>query len=72
MTIIPFRKNQAFQPDTVRAMDIAYGNACSRLELSQGAAETVDRVAAKVIDIASRGERDPKRLCERMLQHLSL
>ncbi len=71
MTIIPFRKNQAFHPDAVRAMGIAYDNACSRLGLSQAAGNDLDRVAAEVIDVARHGERDPGKLCERVLQQLS-
>ena len=68
MPITPFLKNQAFGPETIEAMGIAYRKACARLKLPEtGRNGTAELVAAKIIDLAQYGERDPDELCRRVL-----
>jgi hypothetical protein len=66
-TIIPFLQDNAFDPEAVRAMSNALEDVCTKLELNgdQRARETM---AARIIELARRGERDPERLSERVLR----
>lgn len=63
-TILPFLKNQGvFEPDMTSAMSAAFEAACKELELTNGADSEREAVAVHIIELARRGERDPKRLC---------
>jgi hypothetical protein len=67
-TIIPFLKGQSvFDPEAVRAMSMALDQACDVLKLPETAARERETVAVRIIELAHRGERDPGRLCERVL-----
>jgi hypothetical protein len=67
-TILPFLKNRAvFDPETVRAMSAAFDEACRALKLPDGAKRERETVAVRIIDLARRGERNAKRLCEHAL-----
>lgn len=71
MPITPFLKNQAFDPQLVQAMGIAYQRACERLRLTETADIATEVIASKIIRMAQQGERDPERLCQRVLQDLN-
>jgi hypothetical protein len=67
-TIIPFLKSQSvFDPDALRAMSAALDQACDALKLPETAARERETVAARIIELARRGEFDVTRLRERVL-----
>jgi hypothetical protein len=67
-TILPFVRGQSvFDPETLRAMSAALDQACHALKLPDTAARERETVAVKIVELARRGERDPERLCERVL-----
>jgi hypothetical protein len=72
MPITPFLKNQAFDPQLVQAMSLAYQRACERLRLTETADIATEVIASKIIRMAQQGERDPDRLCRRVLQELDV
>ena len=65
--IIPFLQDDAFGPDELRAMSTALEEVCRMLEVDhdQGAREVV---AARILELARRGECDPERLRDRVLR----
>jgi hypothetical protein len=67
MPITPFLKNQAFNPELIRAMGMAFDSACRQLGLSTTQDGATEMVAAKIIQLAQQGENDPDRLCRRVL-----
>ena len=68
MTITPFLKHQAFGPEVIQAMGVAFQNACRRLRLGNAARDrAAELVASKIIDLAQRGERDPDILYRRTM-----
>jgi len=58
---MPFRDLEGFDDDTRRAMTQAFTAVCSRLSLEPDDPERQE-VAAQIIELASRGERDPGKL----------
>jgi hypothetical protein len=61
----------AFDPDDIKAITAAYEIALKRLDLVDRKAATAVLVAKATIQIAKDGERDPKRLSERVVHALS-
>ena len=59
MPIIPFLKGQAFDPELVEAMGAAFSKTCDALELADRTDPVTARVAAKIIELAERGLRNP-------------
>ncbi len=72
MPITPFLKNQAFQPELIRAMGVAFESACARLGLSRSEDRATEMVAAKIIQFAQQGESDPDTLCRRVLHDFNV
>jgi len=67
--ILPFLKeNAVFEPEATQAMSTAFEDACRELKLSDAAAREREAIAVRIIELARRGERDPARLCERVLR----
>ena len=65
-------QNDAFDPETLRAMGVAFDRACAALR-SFGRAGTVQEIIAQeIVDRAKEGERDPGRLCEQSLMALGI
>jgi hypothetical protein len=65
--IVPFLKGEpAFDPADIKAMSMALDDVCKALLLNsdERAKETV---AARIIELAGRGERSPIRLRDRVL-----
>jgi beta-phosphoglucomutase-like phosphatase (HAD superfamily) len=58
---MPFRDLEGFDDDTKRAMTQAFDAACERLGLEPDDPERQE-VAAQIIELAARGERDPGKL----------
>jgi hypothetical protein len=68
-TILPFlREVSVFDPEATEAMSQAFERVCGALKLTEGAAHAREVVATRIIELATRGERDPGRLSERVLR----
>ena len=68
-TILPFlRDPSVFEPEAVQAMSKAFDDACRALKLAPGAAQERETLAIRIIELARQGERNPKRLCERVVR----
>jgi len=69
MPISEFLHGLKFDPETKRAMGVAFKRACTAFRV-----DTTDpvpeRVANKIIELASAGVRDPDQLCELALYDL--
>lgn len=63
MPISPFLTGRVFEPEVIRAMGIAFDNACKSLKLVDKTDPLTKVVAGKIIDLAAAGEHDPVRLC---------
>jgi hypothetical protein len=60
----------SFHPDAVKVLTSAYRHACAALELANRDDALTDIIAQKIIERAKRGEFDPVRLCEAVLEEL--
>ncbi len=58
---MPFRHIKQFDADTLRNMTQAFDAACERLKLDPDNPERGE-LATVIIELASRGERDPSKL----------
>jgi hypothetical protein len=68
-TILPFLKDQTvFDPEATSAMSSAFEAVCRALNLSAGDTRGRETVAARIVELARRGERDPARLRDRVLR----
>jgi hypothetical protein len=65
MPIVPFLKGQAFDPEHIQAMSAALGQVSRTLGV--GDPRSLETIAARIIELARRGERDAGRLTERVL-----
>ncbi len=72
MQITPFLAGQAFEPEIVRAMAIAFDKVSKSLRLRDPSDVTSEVVAKKIIELAQRGVRDSEALAKRVLQELNL
>jgi hypothetical protein len=70
MAVYRLFKDQAFEPETISTMTLAYGEVCRRLGVDDRNNPQANAVAKKVIEFAQRGERDPVRLRDSVLQAL--
>jgi hypothetical protein len=59
MPITPFLRGQAFDPETVEVISIAFRYACERLGLHDNNDPLNGLVAKRVIELAQTGERNP-------------
>jgi hypothetical protein len=57
--ITPFLKGQAFDPELVNAMGVAFSKTCDALGLAQRTDPITALVAEKIIELAQRGLRNP-------------
>jgi hypothetical protein len=69
MAVYRLFKNKAFEPEAIAIMTNAYTDVCRTLGVSDRDREA-NVVAKKVIEFAQRGERDPERLRQYVLQAL--
>jgi len=60
---IPHFEEVTFDTETTLVIGAAYDKACRELGLSAATDSIRTRIADKIMEIARRGERDPKRLC---------
>jgi len=63
-------KNKPFEPEAITMMTRAYADVCQQLGLREDDQSEAHAVAKKVIEFAQRGERDPGRLRDHVLQAL--
>jgi len=66
---VPFQDYTGFNGDTLRRMTAAYDAAIEKLQLKSTDPLT-GKLAARIAALASEGERDPDKLCERALAEL--
>jgi len=69
MPITPYLQAQAFEPETTKAMGVAFEKTCRRLGLSLTRDAMTESVAKVIIALAERGETDAERLYEGALAH---
>ena len=62
MPITPYLRSKVFEPETTKAMGIAFEKACRKLGLSLTRDAMTESVAKVIIDLAEGGESDPERL----------
>ena len=70
MPISRTNDNAAFDPQAVKALDLAYDDACAVLHVVDRADPRATIVAKKIIEHAQQGERDPIRLRDLVLIEL--
>lgn len=68
MAVYRLFRSKAFEPETIATMTRAYADVCRVLGLDDSDRPEADAVAKKVIEFAQRGERDPVRLRNHVLQ----
>ena len=68
MPIQPYLQGEAFDPDTVRVMGVAFENACKELGILDKRDAVTRVVARTVIDMAHRGFRDEDSLTAAVMQ----
>jgi len=71
MAITPFLTGQAFEPEAVKAMSVAFDMACKSLRLRSRSDPAAEVVAKKIIELAQRGIRDPDALSKRAVEELT-
>jgi hypothetical protein len=57
----------AFRPDDVKALVAAFEDACNRLKVDDPQSAMAFLIARSIIQIGKEGERNPKRLSERVI-----
>jgi hypothetical protein len=70
MAVYRLFRDKAFEPEAITAMSSAYEEVCRTLGLRDRDHSQTNAVAKKIIEFAQRGERDPIRLRESVLQAL--
>ena len=70
MTVYPLFRNEAFEPEAILRMTSVYTDVCQMLGLSDDDHRKANMVAAKVIEFAQRGARDPILLRDCVLEAL--
>jgi hypothetical protein len=68
VSILTYIRENAFGPDEVRALEVAYLNACAAVGGAVQTAELKATVAAQIIAIALTGERDPTQIYLRFME----
>ena len=58
MPIRPFLAGQAFEPEIIRQMSLAFETVCGKLNLTLADNPETRLVASKIIELAQRGVRD--------------
>jgi hypothetical protein len=67
MPIHRLLENSAFEPEHIEAMVAAFQDLCRELELVEGDALR-EVIARQVIEFARRGERDPTKMSQLVMQ----
>jgi len=65
-TIVPFLKDAVFEPGDIQAMSMALNDVCNELKVAgDGSAKEI--IAIRIIELATRGERNRIKLRDRLL-----
>jgi hypothetical protein len=72
MTIVPFLRDTAFNPDDIKAMSMALDDVCKTLNLTDRAKAEREVIAERIIALARNGERSPTLLRDRVLREAGL
>jgi len=70
MAVYRLFKNKPFGPEAIATMTSAYADVCRTLGVRDRDHREANAVAKKIIEFAQRGERDPVRLRQHVLQAL--
>jgi hypothetical protein len=70
LDITAFSLSPSFDPETLQTMGVALDKARQQLRLSEKADPLTHLLAARIIDLASSGERDAERLREYAVRFL--
>ena len=71
MGLILLTRDTVFEPETVKAMTMAYDSAILKIN-GHGTSAVRETVAKRIVELATAGERNPKRLCNKALRHAAL
>jgi hypothetical protein len=71
-TIPSLGQNSAFGPDATQAMGAAFDKACQMLHGGGQPDIAKEVIARRIIELARDGERNPDRLCERVLAAMDI
>jgi hypothetical protein len=66
--ITAFLQDHSFDTHDIQAMSMAFEDVCKALNLPQMNHQARKAVAARIIELARRGEISPTRLCDRVLK----
>ena len=72
MSIVPFLRNQGFDPEIVDNMSVAFDRVCGMMGLTTKRDPATELVARKVIEYAQRGIRDTAILIEAVKEDFEL
>ena len=73
MAIHRLLQDTTFGPAEIKAVITAYDDACRALKLAAERSDPITKIlAAKIIEIAKGGERDPAKICEAALREMHL
>jgi hypothetical protein len=71
-TIIPVFLEASSDPKVIDVMNSAYGKACRMLHDKGQPALVQEVIARRIMEMTKGGERDPNRICQRVLADLGL
>jgi len=67
---MPTSDTAAFDPEAIKALAVAYDDACAVLQVANAADPRATIIAKKIIEHARHGERNPTRLLDLVLTEL--
>jgi hypothetical protein len=70
MPITPFLNGARFDPETKRVLGVAFEITCIALRAEDSDDFVKQAIAAKIIELAKAGERNPDVLCEQALRDI--
>jgi hypothetical protein len=70
MPITPYLRGQAFDPETIQVMGVAFENTCQALGLRETTDPITTLVARTVIEMAQRGIKGADRLTDAVLKEI--
>ena len=70
MPITPFLNGERYDPETKRVLGVAFEMTCIALRAEDSDDSVKQAIAAKIIDLAKAGERNPDILCEQALKDI--
>jgi hypothetical protein len=68
----PVFREASSDPRMIEVMNNAYGKACRMLHDKGQPTLVQEVIARRIVEIAKAGERDPNKICERVLADLGL